>query len=504
MAKCFMPAKRITSMDVVSLILNNLVQLIMLVDLVLIIALMFWEREDPRSSMLWVVVLIFLPIVGFFLYLFLGQTFYTERAFKRKAKKDRAQEDEVLTRVEEDEQARVAAERAAHPERAEKLRIVNNMIGAGAGLYTDANEVRFLPESQAYFDSLLRDLAAAEYSINFEYYIIRNDEISHRLMDILIDRAKHGVEVRLMIDAVGNDKGPKKKIKELRAAGGKYSSFHSMATCLLSPRKNNRNHRKIAVIDGQITYIGGFNIGDEYLGRGPLGYWRDSAVRVHGPAAVDAQFRFLADWRYATGEDLVLEQRFYAFDADLLRVGDESMMLVSGGPDVVSFNPVQVEYYNIIIHARRTLFIHTPYLGPDGTLSDALRNAALAGTDVRIIIPAVGDHPFVYWANRAEADRLMKYGVRVYEYRKGFVHSKTLVADGYYCSVGSANLDERSVRLNFETNALLFSEDIGRQMDAAFLADLQDCTEYTRAMFASRTLWQKFRTAVSRLVAPQL
>jgi cardiolipin synthase len=491
-------------MDIIGFIIDNILLLILLADVFLILVMVFWERNDPQTVLLWIIVLGVIPIVGFFLYLFLGQSFYSERAFRNKAAKDREFEDAILAEVKESVSKIMDNELAEHPENGKKLRFANAMTKAGSELYTNSNDVRFMSESQTYFDNLLKDLADAKETINFEYYIIRNDEVSNRLMDILTDRVKNGVEVRLMIDAIGNNKGPKKKIREFKAAGGKFSLFHSTATCLLSPRKNNRNHRKIAVIDGTVAYVGGFNIGDEYLGKGPLGFWRDSAVRIEGPEVLDAQVRFLVDWRYATDENAVFEMKFYPDIMKMVSKGEDSIQLISGGPDVAYFNPIQLQYLNMFLSAEKTLYIHTPYLGPDAALLETLRNSALLGVDVRVIIPDVGDHPFVYWANRYYANTLMEQGVKIYEFHNGFVHSKTMVADGYYCSVGSANLDERSVKLNFETNAMIYSSRIGKEMDDAFMKDLERCTEYTREMYAQRTFFQRFKTGISRLVAGQL
>ncbi len=492
-------------MGIIEIILDNTIPIIVLIDTFLIMMLLFWERSDPESILIWVIVLILLPIIGFILYMFFGQTFYSERTFKKKARKDGGIEEKLLKDLDKEVDKIIDDELKSCPENSDKLRIVRTLQKSGSETYTNCNTVQYLPDSTEYFNRLLNDLRNAKNTINFEYYIIRNDDISQELMNILIDRVKAGIEVRLMIDAVGNNKGPKKKIKEFRMAGGHYSLFHSTLTCMLSPRKNNRNHRKIAVIDCKIAYVGGYNIGDEYLGKGPMGFWRDSAVRITGLEVLAAQFRFLADWRYATKEDLVTDRRFYPkAPEDIEMNGNDSVQLISGGPDVMQSNPIQIQYMNIINEARKTLYIHTPYLGPDKTLLDSLRNSARSGVDIKIIIPNVGDHPFVYWANRYYANILMESGVRIYAYEKGFVHAKTMVADKFYCSVGSANLDERSVKLNFETNAMVYSGKIGEMMQNAFIEDLKHCSEYTMKNYSERTLVQRINTNISRLLSNQL
>lgn len=485
----------IRPMSFVDLIINNLIGFIYLVDLLLIFIMLFWERSSSKNTLLWVVLMIFLPLVGFVLYLFFGQTFYSAKTFGKKALRDHALA-EMLNkenRIMDDELER-------YPQNAEKINFAKTIRNAGGYAYTNSNSVTLLSDSQRYFDSLLDDLRSAKTSIDFEYYIIRNDDISNELMDVLVDRVRNGVKVRVMIDALGNNKGPNRRIREFKRAGGEFALFHSTLTCLLSPRKNNRNHRKIAVVDGKTAYIGGYNIGDEYLGLGKFGYWRDCAVRIVGPEVPVLRVRFLADWIYATKRTLPAEDDITDYVRD---AGDTSLQIVSGGPDMGS-NPIHMQYFNIVSNAKRTMYIHTPYLEPDESLTDCLRKAAFSGVDVRIIIPDKADHPFVYWANRYFASILMKAGVKIYEYNRGFVHSKTMVGDGYYCSVGSANFDDRSMKLNFESNAMIYSAKIGQEMNEVFMDDLEYCTEYTLEKYRSRTVFQKLKTSISKLASSQL
>ena len=333
-----------------------------------------------------------------------------------------------------------------------------------------------------------------------EYYIIRKDALGNEIMDILTEKAREGVEVRLLVDAIGFNTGVKEK-KRFKEAGGRLCMFHSMATCMLSPKKNNRNHRKLAVIDGEIGYIGGFNIGVEYLGKGEFGHWRDSAVRIKGSAVNALCVRFGLDWKYASRENILTERRYYP-ECDF--EGDIPVQIVSGGPDMETTNGIAFQYMQMINQANESILIHTPYFGPGDAFIMALRAAAMRGVDVRIIIPDIGDHPFVYWANRKYASMVMEDGVKVYEYHDGFVHSKTMVVDGHWCSVGSANFDDRSMRLNFEANAMVYSDEIGKEMIDAFEEDLGRCTEYTMEMFSDRTLIQRMRTNISWLVSEQL
>ena len=270
--------------------------------------------------------------------------------------------------------------------------------------------------------------------------------------------------------------------------------FHKTITLLLSPKKNNRNHRKIAVIDGKVSYVGGYNIGDEYLGKGEFGYWRDTALRIEGAAHAVCCIRFIADWNYCS-HDQISEPLKYMRKVG--HAGNDAMQLVSGGPDMSFDNPVQFQYEGIMQFAQKTLYIHTPYLAPNDAVMENLRTAALRGVDVRIIVPDKPDHPGVYWNTMSSANKLMKYGIRVYLYHNGFIHSKAIVADGRMGSVGSANLDDRSLRLNFETNVQVYSENICRQLEEAFLNDLQYCEEYSCEKYDKRGTWNKIKTVLS-------
>jgi cardiolipin synthase len=320
-------------------------------------------------------------------------------------------------------------------------------------------------------------------------------------MDILIEKAKEGVEVKLMVDAIGFPDGLDKRIKEFRKAGGEFELFHRSVTVFLSPKKNNRNHRKLMVIDGTIGYVSGFNIGDEYLSKGEAGRWRDTGLRIVGQSVLAINLRFFMDWGYASGRHLDLnaengEKYFPINNSEYY--GDDVMQLISGGPDTKN-NPIELQYLKIISTAKSTLYIHTPYLVPSDNVMKGLILSARSGVDVRIIMPDKPDHLFVFWASIMNAGDLMKNGIRIYRYSGGFVHSKTLVADGRYCSIGSANLDQRSMTLNFETNAMVYSNLIGESMRKAFLEDLHHCTEYSLGDYDRLTRWQNFKMSVARL-----
>lgn len=473
--------------------LDSFMWIIIVIDVIMIMMLLFWERSTPDKIMIWILVFLFLPIVGFVLYLFVGQTFYSRHAFEAKSLRDGdldflfAFEDAVMDID------------GAMPEKKDTVAMARSIRNAGGRAYTNNNYVELYTLGQDKFDRMFEDIRNAKRFVHIEYYIIRNDKLGNELLQLLTDKVKEGVEVKLLTDAFGNGKGPKKAILKFRKAGGDFALFHSTLTLLLSPKKNNRNHRKIAVIDGEIGYCGGFNVGDEYLGKGPLGFWRDTAIRVQGGSLIPLSARFALDWKYASNErEFITDEKYYP-NSLVDKFGDDITQMIAGGPDIIRNNPVRMQYLEMMRAAKKTLYIHTPYLAPNDSLSDSLKLAAMSGIDVRIIIPDKPDHPFVYWNNISAANDLMLDGVKVYMYNRGFVHSKTIVVDGKYSSVGSANLDDRSLSLNFETNMLIYSDRIGRQMDDAFMDDLEYCTEYSCEKYAERTMYMKFKIGISRL-----
>ncbi|HPW11359.1 MAG TPA: cardiolipin synthase, partial [Methanoregulaceae archaeon] len=318
------------------------------------------------------------------------------------------------------------------------------------------------------------------------------DPLSRDLISALTVKAQEGVEVRLLADSLGM-KVKKKELEKFLQAGGKYAAFFPRLYTL-----NYRNHRKIAVIDGTSGFIGGYNIGEEYLGKGPLGYWRDTAIRIDGTGVNGLQLRFFMDWNYASDEKISFDPVYFP---EKTGHGTCPLQIVSSGPDA-RWNQIKDGYVKLIQSAMESVYIQTPYFIPDESISDALRIAAHSGVDVRIMIPCKPDHPFVYWSTLSFIGDLLDSGVRAYTYDNGFIHAKTIVVDGIAASVGSANFDVRSFRLNFEANAFFYDPEYGGQMMKAFLDDLPKCTEITLEGYKNRSRWIKVKESVSRLFSP--
>jgi len=464
-------------------------EIFFLISVVLILIIIFDQRRNPTSTVGWILVLLLLPGIGFFLYLFLGQDWTKRRLFSLKAEDDRRISEAVLSQKKELE--RVGRDHQGdYFERF--LSIARMLLESNQAIITNDNTLTIFSDGTAKFSSLFDAIRTAKHHIHLEYYIIRNDPLSQELIRLLAGKAGEGIEVRLLADSMGM-KLKKKDLTEFVQAGGKYALFFPRIFTL-----NYRNHRKIAVIDGTTGYIGGYNIGEEYLGKGPLGYWRDAAIKIEGRGVLGLQLRFFMDWNYAASEKLTYDPIYFP---NTPGAGSCPLQTVSSGPDA-RWSQIKEGYIKLILSARESVYIQTPYFIPDESISDALRIAALSGVDVRIMVPCKPDHPFVYWSTLSFIGELLDSGVKAYTYDNGFIHAKTIVVDGITAAVGSANFDIRSFRLNFEASSFFYDPKYGGQLRQAFLDDLPKCTEITVESYRSRSRWIKAKESVSRLFSP--
>ena len=268
---------------------------------------------------------------------------------------------------------------------------------------------------------------------------------------------------------------------------------------------NFSNHIKIVVIDNNVGFVGGFNVGDEYLGKdSKFGYWRDTHIKFTGSAVNDLNLRFLADWRYATKEEVSLEEIFEANEENS-NSNNVGMQIVSSGPNLSDKYEIKMAYLKMIQKAKKYLYIQSPYLIIDNSISDSLKLAAASGVDVKIMIPGKGDHPFVYWANLVYAGDLIKEGIRVFHYDKNaFLHAKTVVIDDEVCSIGTANMDTRSFELNFEVSSFIYSEKIAKEQKYEFENDMKRCEELTLEKYQNRSRIVKIKESLSRLFSDVL
>ncbi len=473
-----------------------------LVNILFSILIIFFQRRDPTTVWAWLLLLYFIPGLGFVLYLILGQNFRKERMFKMKEIEGELKY--AVRRQEESIYRRKLKLRDPELERFKSLILYN--LNEGEAVLTDNNDIRIYTDGEDKFHALLDEMEHARNYIHMQYYIIRNDELWKDIEEVLIRKAKQGVEVRILFDSMGC-RGRRGMAgadwKRLKKAGIQVAEFFPAVLGKLQLRINYRNHRKIVVIDGRLGFIGGFNVGREYLGRSPrFGYWRDTHICIEGSAVTSLAVRFVLDWNYAARENLFLEDRLFRIP-DYLRNGRDLVQIVSSGPD--SRSPVIRDNYLRMIHmAKKNIYIQTPYFIPDAAIRDALIIAARSGIDVRIMIPCKPDHPFVYWATYSYVGEMIEAGARCYTYDNGFLHAKCLCADGLVSCVGTANMDIRSFSLNFEVNAVIYSARTTGKLEEAFENDIAKCTLVTKKKYEQRTLIVRMKEQFCRLLSPVL
>lgn len=473
---------------------------IIVLNTVFALLIIYLNRRYPTTTLLWLAVLALIPIVGFFVFLLLGHTYFKNRRFLHKAENDRRLKHRATEQLVELEEVIRGMEGPKDMDYEPFLGMVRMLILQDDALLTKNNRVKVYNDGNEKFDDLFKDIEGAKEHIHIEYYIIRNDDLGRKLVTELAKKAREGVEVRLLKDGVGCKALPRDFFKELTDAGGEVVGFFERSLGVYL-RFNHRNHRKIAVIDGVTAYIGGFNIGVEYLGQGPLGNWRDGAMRIKGHGAMLAQIRFMLDWGYETGKLRDWDPKYFPEQEEF---EGAYVQIVSSGPDAVE-EKIKHAYIKMINSAKESVYIQTPYFVPDRAVADALRIAALSGVDVRIMIPNKPDHAFIYWAGYANVGWLMENGVRVFKYDDGFIHAKTIVVDGLVGSVGSANWDVRSFKLNFETQAFVYERDVADVMKRRYEDDIaKRCSELTREMYADRTAYIKMKETLALLFSDLL
>ena len=470
---------------------------IMAINFVLAFTIIFLERKNASSTWAWLMVLFFIPVLGFILYLIFGRSLTNRKIFTWDTKSRLGVEQAVNKQLSIIEEDRL-------PFKQEVLRQYKDLyymhLKHNDAIYSQNNLVDLFTDGKDKFSALINDLENAKDHIHLLYYIIRNDQLGTKIANVLIKKAREGVEVRVLYDDMGSRSLSRKFIKRLEAANIQVSAFFPPKIPKINFKINFRNHRKLAIIDGKIGYIGGFNIGDEYLGKSEkFGYWRDTHLRIQGDAVKMMQIRFILDWNQASRHHIEYDDRYFIGGEK----GDVGVQIVSSGPDQ-QWEQIKYGYIKMIMSAKESVYIQTPYFIPDESLMDALRIAALSGVKIKIMIPNKPDHMFVYWATLSSIGELLNEGAEVYLYQNGFMHAKTIVVDEKLSSVGTANIDVRSFRLNFEVNAFLYDIDIAKKLVEAFEKDVLLSTQMTKSLYEKRSIGIRFKESISRLLSPIL
>ena len=466
----------------------------------LLVPVVLLQRKEPASTVAWILALIFLPGVGAVLFLMFGRD-RVRIPLRGKETADRALAEKnspaslrhphpVPPHLEADEDGEGPVLR--------DLFHVSTALGRAEP--THANHVDLLVDGEATYAALEAAIDAAEHHVFAEYYLVRRDGTAAWFRDLLVRAARRGVRVKLLLDGYGSFWISRRWLAPLREAGAEVVFFLPARLILLQPM-NLRNHRKIVVIDGKVAFTGGINIGDEYRGRERP--WRDAHLRVEGQAVLPLLLVLAQDWFFAS--------RRHIEDAEIDRArearppaGDASVAIIRSGPDIQG--PERETIHRVlfcaITSARESVLITTPYFIPDRSILVALQTAALRGVDVRILFPSKSNHPFVFQAARSFYEDLLAAGVRIFEYGPGMIHAKTMVVDGTVALVGSANMDIRSFRLNFEVHAVIHEASVAERLARCFREDLAVSKEIEREAFLARSLGSKGIEAAARLLSP--
>ncbi|MDO5027010.1 MAG: cardiolipin synthase [Tissierellia bacterium] len=467
-----------------------------IIHIMFTIYVIYKGRENPRSTLIWIMVVNTVPFVGFIAFLMFGKDTAKSKMFSLKKENDDIIEE--LSKIQYDQLSQ--KDYAYKDLRIEKYKqLIKMSLISDNAYFTEDNKIDLYYWGQDKFEAMFQDIRKAKKSIDIQYYIFRTDDIGKYFLKLLEEKIKEGVKVRFLYDALGCRRSRKKYFNRLKDLGAEVYPFFPSLLGLVNVRINYRNHRKIVIIDNKIGYLGGFNVGDEYVGKDKFfGAWRDTHMRISGGAVLGLKLRFLKDWYYTSGLEVDLDN-----DLDLTIVpgGNTASQVISSGPDTKSQN-IKNAMLEMINSAEKEIYIQSPYLVPDQAVLEALKMALLKGVDLNIMIPAKADHTVVHWCSMSFAKELAKLGGKIYAYNKGFIHSKTLFVDDALATIGTTNLDERSFKLNFETNLIIYDEEINSKLKAQYLIDIEESTLMDEEVFKNRPLYTKIREPIARLFSP--
>ncbi len=458
-----------------------------------IIVVILLENRNPAKSLIWVLVLIFLPVIGIIFYAFVGQDFRRKKIISKKSLHRlnvHANFDYYRNREQEKDDLPVGV----------KHTIMLLEKNAEAPVYGQSKIDVFTSGAET-FEAMFADMEAAKEHIHVESYIVEPDEIGHRFRDLLIKKAKEGVRVRFIYDYLGGFGMKKRFLKPLKEAGVYLHAFLPAIPYAGLSKVNYRNHRKLVVVDGKVGYTGGVNVADRYIKGNNLGLWRDTQVRFEGAAVHGLQNAFLIDWFFVS-QKLISDLKYYPKPKTFPDL-QNLVQIVGSGPDT-DFENVMQGIVSMITSAQKYIYIHTPYFLPTEAILSVLQIASLSGVDVRLMLPEKSDTHFAQMATKSYLLQILGAGVRVFFYRKAFLHSKAIVVDDLVSTVGTSNMDFRSYEQNFELNAFIYDKKTASTLREAFENDLKQCKEITIEGWKRRKKKERLKDSFARLFSPLL
>ena len=461
---------------------------IIIIGTILVIVM---DNRNPVKTLAWILVLIFLPVVGLVFYFFFGRSQRHERIIGKK----------VYGHLMKKPIAEYMAQPAARlPE--DYKRIIDLFHHVNQSLPFEGNSIETFTSGDSFIQALLRELQQARQHIHIESYIFEDDAIGRMVRDVLIEKSRSGVEVRVIYDDVGCWHVPNRFFERMREAGIEVRSFLKVRFPHFTNKVNYRNHRKIIVIDGRAGFVGGMNLAERYVRGFSWGIWRDTHLMLKGKAVHGLQTAFLLDWYFV--DRTLITNRCYYPEQDR-SVGNDCIMQVVTSSPVGQWPEMMQGYVRILLEAKRYVYMETPYFLPTEPVMFAMRTAALAGIDVRLMVPLHSDAKFVEWASRSYVQEAVDSGVRVYLYTAGFNHSKLLVSDDSLSTCGSTNIDFRSFENNFESNVFIYDNAMALRIKAVFMEDMARCVKYedymrSRRLSFTHRLWESLVRMFSPLM----
>jgi len=452
------------------------------------ISVLLLENRNPTRSLSWVLVLLFLPVLGMIFYLLLGQNYRKQKIISKKS----------IRRVTDRPVASFDINQLNTGHMAERqLSLVKMLYKNSDAAGYAYNKIEVLPTGESTFNAVFEAIRNAKDHIHIEFFIFDDDRISNQLRELLIQKAREGLRVRMIYDYWGSFVLSKKYLKSLKDAGVFVRSFLPLRLRFSRSKINYRNHRKLVIVDGKIGFTGGLNVADRYIYGNLLGPWRDTFVRLEGAAVHGLQLLFMVDWYFVERKLLVHEKYF----PEPEKFDDNLVQIVSSGPDT-DWEAIMQGIASAVMSATKYIYIHTPYFMPNEVVATCIQMAALSGVDVRLMIPTRSDSRLSDASTSSYLGQMLEAGVRVYRYKNGFLHSKAIVIDDFISIVGSCNMDERSFTQNFEANAFIYEPKTAIHLKSLFVWDTENCEEVTLESWTNRKRRQKLKESFARLFSP--
>lgn len=474
---------------VISILITVLTAVIILLD----------ESKTSESTIAWLLVIFIFQWIGVVFYIFIGINWK-----KGKIVLQRPEDvfgEYLATTLERQEQfIKSSLLNNTNKQYEYTVKVVRLLMNGNNSILTLNNRLKMYFSGKEAFDDMIYDLERARDSIHMEFFIWRSDELGERIKKVLIKKATEGVDVKLIFDGLGSfGKISFKYRRELKECGIQFTYFLNLNSPVARFKINYRNHRKVVIIDGRKGYTGGMNIGQEYIDGGKrFPSWRDTALRLTGDSVMLLQALFLIDWSSSGNEQVLDEKLFPAFHPADVQI---PMQIAVSGPDS-RWSSIEQLYFHLITNAKEEVWIQSPYFIPSDGILEAMQASALSGVKINLMMTGVPDKMPPYWAAQTYFETLLESGVRIFKYRKGFLHCKCVVADREISTVGTCNMDVRSFRINFEVNTVIYHRETSSQLVDQFNRDLHSCSEVTLSKLQKKNIFVKVRNNILNIFSP--